>query len=86
MHVIRVRLKQDFADEFGQRFAAGQLGAIRSLTASPLPPVQFDGYEEARAKHQELRAKFGEGLNVVPWAAFVPAELLEELNEGLNHV
>jgi hypothetical protein len=82
--VIRVRLKTDFVDELGQRFVAGQLGSTRSLThlpSLPGPIVDFDGYEAARAKHEELQAKFGEGFNVVPWAAFVPVALLEVLKD-----
>lgn len=72
----RVRLKQDFTDESGQYFKAGQVGTAGGSYAGRVV-VDFDGYEDARKQDAEQRSRTGEGFNVVPWAVAVPAELLD---------
>lgn len=74
----RVRLKADFtSDECGLTFKAGQIGTTGSMFSDALVVVEFDGYEDARRRDQELLARLGEGFNIVPWLAPVPVDLLE---------
>ena len=38
----------------------------------------FDGYDNLKARDNKLKASSGEGLNIVPWVALVPSQIIEK--------
>lgn len=88
MEKIKVELTEDFKDEFGHDFKAGQTGSVALRLWERERPfeyaaVDFHGYEQERAEVDAWLESFPSGspAYVVPWAAFVPMKILKRVAE-----
>lgn len=82
MNTVKVTLTQDFTDGHRRSFRAGQTGTVRANhVGSAVVSVDFDGYEDSRAKNAALVAEMGMGWDVLPWMGLIPSNLLAFQNE-----
>ena len=76
----RCRLREDFTDQWGQKFSTEQTGEASWWEHGKDYDdvlVDFDGYDAERKLNEQMIAEDGEGWNIVPWMAHVPKVLLE---------
>ena len=79
----KVRLISEYTDDWGNSFNSGQTGESSMWKAQDgTVLVTFDGYEEEKKRNREQYERTGEGFNIVPWLAHVPANLLELIDAG----